>query len=92
MRLKPTIGQNPFGLHQTPAGGVARCLSSVGSAGFVQDVAEVTAHGAGPDEQLFGNLSVRLAGNDEAEHLHLSVGEAIGIGGGPGRRLPIWCW
>ncbi len=34
------------------SGGVARCLSSVGCAGLIEDVADVTTHGLGADKQL----------------------------------------
>ena len=66
-------------------GGVCRSFSPVGYSGFVEDVADVTAHSPGADKQHLGNLPIGLTGYDEAEYHHLSVGQAIGIGRGLGR-------
>ena len=72
----PVLGTVLRRLGQALAGGVDRRLGAVGGAGFVEDVADMTAHGPGANKQLLGNLPIGLTGNDEAEHLHLTVGQA----------------
>ena len=54
-------------------------LAACGYSGFVEDIADVTAHGPGANTQLLGNPPIGLTDYDEAEHLHLSVGQAIGV-------------
>ena len=65
---------------QTVSGGVDGCLSAVSGASLVEDAGHVLGYGAVTDEQLPGYQAVALASGDKAQHLHLSLAQAIGIG------------
>src|SRR5437867_4260862 len=54
-----------------PGGGA--CAARSGK--LVEDVADVAGHGFFADEQLFRDVSIRLAGRDQAEHLRLALAE-----------------
>src|SRR5687768_8912064 len=64
-------------LAQAPGVGVIRGFGAVRRAGLVEDAANVTQHGIQADEKLIGNLLVRLAGGDEAEHLRLTLAQSV---------------
>src|SRR5690349_21898205 len=54
-------------------------FAAAGRVQLAENVRHVDARGLAADEELLGDLRVRLALGDEREHLDLAVGEAEGI-------------
>ena len=63
------------------AAGVGRGLGAVGGAGLVEEISHVGAHRRRADEQFLGDLPVCLSGGHQAEHLHLTLGQTVGVNG-----------
>lgn len=61
------------------ASGVCGCLCPIARAYLGEDVADVTDYGVLADEQLLGYLAIRLACGNEAQHLDLSLCQAIRV-------------
>ena len=73
-------------LDQIKPGGVRRGLGSVYHVGLIQYISHVRARCRHTDGQLLADLPVGLASGNEAQHLDLPLGQAVGIG--RGRRRP----
>ena len=65
--------------------GVGGGLGTVGGAGLGEDVGDMPLRCPTAQDQFPGNLSTALARCDEAQHLHLSLGQTVWISRGDSR-------
>jgi hypothetical protein len=62
-------------------GSIGCGLGAVGRASLIEDTGHVVHYGPQADHQLFRDITVTLAKGHKAEYLHLSLAQAVGIGG-----------
>ena len=85
----PVKGVGCRKLDQTVPASVACCFSPITRAGLVKHISYVSVNCGDADQQFLGNLPVGLASGDKAQHLHLSLGQAVGVGWGFGWLGPL---
>jgi len=55
-------------------------LGPVGQTGLIEDIGDVVTCGMDAYDKLFGDLPVGFARGDQAKHLYLPLGQAVGVG------------
>jgi len=76
-------------LEQTVFSGEDRSLGAVGRGGFDENAAHMVGRGVGADEQPFADLPVGQPVRDQAEHVDLSLCQAVGQGCTLGMRSRV---